>query len=74
MHNDEMLEQVQDILTVSQVQEVLSIGRSMVYRMLEKGELKSVRIGKCYRIPKYYLLEYIREKTRSSLECQEEMQ
>jgi len=47
------------VLTVTDVQEILSVGRSLAYRMIKNGEIKSVRVGKNIRIPKPYLLEFI---------------
>ena len=73
MDHNHLLENLPDIMTVSQVQDTLKIGRTMAYRLLMRGEIKSVRIGKSYRIPKQYLMDYVREKTSSSMECQEEM-
>jgi len=38
---------------------VLGIGRSKVYELLGAGELTSVRIGACRRIPARALLEFV---------------
>lgn len=54
-----MLENFPDILTVKQVQTILSIGRSKVYSILHSGELKCITIGRQIRIPKRYLLDYL---------------
>ncbi len=47
------------ILTVADVQEILGVGRSLAYRMINDEKIKSVRVGKNIRIPKLYLLEFI---------------
>lgn len=54
-----MLENFPDILTVKQLQEILSIGRSKAYSILHSGKLKFITIGRHIRIPKQYLLDYI---------------
>ena len=54
-----VLEQTPDILTVKQLQDVLSIGRSKAYSLLHSGKLQYITIGKQIRIPKKYLLDYI---------------
>lgn len=36
-------------LTFEQVQERLQVGRTTLYRMVQRGELPSVKIGKCRR-------------------------
>ena len=39
-------------LTVQQVSEQLSVSTSLVYRLIQSGELEAIRIGrKNYRIP-----------------------
>ena len=48
-----------DVLTPEEVQSFLSVGRNTVYNLLKSGDLKSIRIGKLYRIPNPYLLQYL---------------
>ena len=38
------------LLTVSDVQEILSIGRTRIFLLIASGELKSIRIGSSRRI------------------------
>ncbi len=54
-----MLNRYKDILTVKDLCEILGIGKNTAYRLLQTGEIKSVRIGNKYKIPKRYVLEYI---------------
>lgn len=49
-------------MTVTDVAEVLYIGRNTVYELLNTGTLKGFRIGKTWRIPKISLEEYIVNK------------
>ena len=56
-----MLEQFPDILTVKDLQDILSIGRSKAYSILHSGELQYVTIGRQIRIPKKYLLDYLQK-------------
>lgn len=52
---------------VSQVAELLGLSRSEVYRMAERGELPSTRVGEtAVRIPKAELLEWLRARTTSA--------
>lgn len=48
-----------DVLKPEDVMTILGIGKNTVYRMLKSGELKSIKVGKQYRIPKKYLLQYL---------------
>ena len=56
-----MLEQFPDILTVKQLQDILSIGRSKAYDLLHSGELQYITIGRQIRIPKRFLLDYLQK-------------
>lgn len=38
---------------------------STIYNLIDKGDLPSVKLGKCYRIPENGLSEYLRARTRS---------
>ena len=40
-----------DLLTTRQVQEILKVDRITVYRMLQDGRLKGVKIGQQWRFP-----------------------
>ncbi len=51
-----------DILNACDVRKILSIGKDTLYRLLENGDIKSIRIGRIYKIPKLYLEEFIREE------------
>lgn len=48
-----------DVLRPAEAAELLSIGRNTIYKMLKNGQLKSIKIGNQYRIPKIALKEYI---------------
>ncbi len=54
-----MFNEYKDVLTVKEVCAALGIGRNTVYRLLHSGELKSIRIGNKYKVPKKFLIEYI---------------
>lgn len=54
-----MFENFPDILTIRQLRDILSIGRSKAYSLLHSGELKYITIGNQIRIPKKYLLDYL---------------
>lgn len=57
------IRQYPDLLTTKDVQEILQIGRSTAYKLLQSGELGSLRIGSVYRIPKVHLLDYIKKNS-----------
>ena len=48
-----------DVLSVNQLCEVLHLSKPSIYKLLESGELKSLRVGAKYKIPKVYVMEYM---------------
>lgn len=50
---------IPEVLTPEMLTAILKIGRNSVYSLLRSGEIRSVRIGKQYRIPKEALIEYL---------------
>jgi len=52
-------ENIPDVMLPKDVQKLLKISRSTTYKLLQSGELRSVRIGRVRRIPKKYLIEFI---------------
>ena len=56
---------IPDVLTITDLQRVLQIGRSTAYKLVQTKRLRTVRIGKCIRIPKKYLVEFIKEMSLS---------
>lgn len=54
-----MLNRYKDILTVEELCEVLKIGKNTAYALLKSGEIKSVKIGRVYKIPKKNVVKYL---------------
>lgn len=59
MEYTNMLVGYNDILTPTDVKEILKIGRNTVYDYLKDGTIRSIMIAGKYRIPKLYLLEFM---------------
>ncbi|WP_093799839.1 helix-turn-helix domain-containing protein [Streptomyces sp. Wb2n-11] len=59
MHDDELL-------TVAEVMARLRLGRSTVYDLLRTGQLASVTIGRCRRIPVIALRDFIAGQMESA--------
>lgn len=58
-HTLRRLRNYPDVLTVEQVSEVLGVCTKTVYAMIRRGELKKQNVGRLFRIPKSYLMEYL---------------
>jgi len=49
-----------DVLNVQQVSELLNVSSKTVYRLLRDGSLASLKVGRAFKIPKLYVLQYIK--------------
>jgi len=50
------------LLKPAEVAERLRIGRSLVYELIAQGEIPSIRLGRCIRVPVAALNEWIEDK------------
>lgn len=51
-----------DMLTVEQLAQALNIGRTMAYRLVRTGQVRSLRFGTAIRVPKTALLAAVARK------------
>ena len=49
--------QYPDVLNVKQLSKILGVCEKTVLRLLIGQEIKSIKIGRIYRVPKLYLLQ-----------------
>lgn len=54
-----MLEDYRDLLTIPEVEKVLSVSHSTVLNMLRTGVLPGLKVGRQWRISKEILLQYL---------------
>ena len=54
-----MLNKYPDVLNVKQLCEVLDIGKNTAYKLLKNREIKALRIGAVYKIPKREVIKYL---------------
>lgn len=47
-----MFSEYPDVITVEQLMEILHIGKNAAYSLLKSGEIRTIRIGRRYIIPK----------------------
>lgn len=62
-----MLNKYPDVLTVKETREILRIGMNNMYHILQSGELKSIKIGRIYKIKKENVIEYIDRKSKERI-------
>lgn len=48
-----------DVLTTKDLQSILGISDKTAFRLLHSGQIKSIKVGRNFRIPKIYLLQYL---------------
>lgn len=54
-----MFESYPDILNVAEVKIALGIGKNAVYTLIKNNQIKAIKIGNTYRIPKSNLIAYV---------------
>lgn len=53
-----MFENYSDVVGANELCEMLKIGKNTAYKLLSTGEIISVRVGRCIKIPKVYIIDY----------------
>jgi len=48
--------------------QVLGIGRSLIYELIARREIPSVRLGRCLRVPKESLQQWLKEREEQELD------
>ena len=55
-----MFREYPDIVTVSQMSEMLGISEKSAYRLLKENCIEHFKIGRTYKIPKLHIFSYLR--------------
>ena len=50
-----------DLMTVSEMQSVLNISRSLSYKLIREGTVRSIRVGNIIRIPKICIIDFMEQ-------------
>ena len=54
-----ILDDYPDVMSIDEMCRALSIGKKTGYKLLQTGQIRFLKIGRAYRIPKINLLEYL---------------
>lgn len=54
-----MFENYPDIVSVKQMQEMLQIGKNTAYNLINSGQIKVVKIGRVFKIPKKNIIQFL---------------
>jgi excisionase family DNA binding protein len=55
------------LLTVAEVANVMRVSRMTVYRLIRRGQLKAIRVGRNYRVREQDLNEYLEAQATSGV-------
>lgn len=50
------------LLKPSEVTQILGIGRSLVYELIARKEIPSIRLGRCIRVPSESLQRWLKDQ------------
>ena len=53
-----------DIVTVTQLQEMLGVSRHLAYDLINDGSIRGLKIGNAFKIPKVNVIEYVIDQKR----------
>lgn len=56
---DNMFEKYPDVVSVSQMQEMLQIGKVLAYKLIKQGVFNAKKIGREYKITKDSIISYL---------------
>ena len=56
-----MFTEYPDVLTITQVQEMLGVSRHLSYDLVNDGYLTGIKVGKAFRISKISVINYVLE-------------
>ena len=61
-----MFQSYTDMVTIEDMCEMLHIGRNKAYELLRSGSLGGFKEGRIWKIPKFAVEDYIRERSTRS--------
>lgn len=68
-----MFSNYDDVVKLSDMMEILAIGRNKAYDLLRSGQINSFKIGKAYRIPKMALKNFVLTQAKMSITSYKEL-
>ncbi len=54
-----MLRDYPDILNADELMKLLKISKKTAYKLLKENQIKHIKTGREYRIPKIYVIDYL---------------
>lgn len=60
-----------DVVSISELQSMLRISRNTAYELVRSGKIRSVKIGRTYRIPRSAVEDYLNVSCQTENPCKE---
>lgn len=55
-----------DIVSVTQLQTMLSVSRHVAYDLINGGDIKAIKIKNTFKIPKVNVIEFVMDQNKNS--------
>jgi excisionase family DNA binding protein len=62
-----MFQEYPDVMSVQQTAKALGIGKNQAYALINSNTIKHLKIGRNIKVPKLFLLDYVRENEYNGL-------
>lgn len=56
---NEFFAEYKDVVTVYEVMKMLGLGRTAVYQIMQKGKIRTIKVGRKYVIPKQSVINFL---------------
>ena len=57
------------LLTIAEAAKLLGIGKTLLYDLMERGELAFVKVGRCRRLQEIQITEFIARNTIGGIDA-----
>ncbi len=54
-----------DVVNVEELTKMLDIGITLAYKLVKKGKIQSLKVGRAYKIPKAHVISYLINQSKS---------
>ena len=63
-----MFREFPDVMSLKEACKILGISTKTGYKLISNGQLRALKVGRSYRVPKIYLFTYLCKDDQSQLE------
>lgn len=57
--NGKLFQNYPDVVDVNHLSTMLGISKKLAYRLVSNGDIGSVKVGRSYKIPKTFVVQYL---------------